>query len=210
MSIVIRGKLRIKLFPPNAVKPVENWQTTRNYLGRRKQLRAICNTQETRPGSQEGKRLSARKKSIKPWEHAGGWLKETKQKLMTVELQKNSHTRVSFRESIGGVLVAITPDLTGIALQPQGTKPDSLGSPYDTFSTSTTASNILSITPAHCKSVAGVLFSKIQSQPQFTFYQGGLLRNSQNVQPRYFLQCGSRRESAGAQSTLFQLIGGNK
>jgi hypothetical protein len=129
---------------------------------------------------------------------------------MTVELQKNSHTRVSFRESIGGVLVAITPDLTGIALQPQGTKPDSLGSPYDTFSTSTTASNILSITPAHCKSVAGVLFSKIQSQPQFTFYQGGLLRNSQNVQPRYFLQCGTRRHNAGSQSTLFQLIGGNK
>ncbi len=48
VSIVIRGKLRIKLFPPNAVKPVENWQTTRNYLGRRKQLRAICNTHKKR------------------------------------------------------------------------------------------------------------------------------------------------------------------
>jgi hypothetical protein len=77
------------------------------------------------------------------------------------------------RETIGGVLMRITPDPSGTAFQPQGTIPGSskavflaLGAPY-----SEKDSSVFYLAQGEC--AARFLFSTIQVKQQKISFQGG-------------------------------------
>jgi len=106
------------------------------------------------------------------------------------------------RETIGGVLMRITPDPSGTAFQPQGTTPDSSKAVFLVLGAQYAAKESSVFYPARGERAARVYFSKIQTKPQDHFYSGGYLRNSQNVQPRFFLHRGSRPQTAGTQIKL--------
>jgi len=115
-----------------------------------------------------------------------------------------------FCETKGVVLMAIAPDQSGTVFQPRVTISVSRKAALPALGAPRAARNSSRFYPAQGEPIARVRFSTIQTQPQNISYQGGLLRNNQNVQPRPFPQRGSRRHIAGTQSTLFYKFGGNK
>jgi len=109
------------------------------------------------------------------------------------------------RETIGGVLMRITPDPSGTAFQPQGTIPGSSKAVFLALGAQYAPKESSVFYPAQGERAARVYFSKIQTKPQDHFYSGGYLRNSQNVQPRFFLHRGSRPQTAGTQTNLLYI-----
>jgi hypothetical protein len=107
-------------------------------------------------------------------------------------------------------LKAASPNKAGTVYQPQGQKPGSRRLDLFAVGESHSKRNNLTIDAARGEIALAAFCSTIQTKFHVVPTKGGLLSNSQDAQPRIFLPCGSRPQTAETQSSLFYKSGGNK
>jgi len=107
-------------------------------------------------------------------------------------------------------LKAASPNKAGTVYQPQGQKPGSRRLDLFAVGESHSKRNNLTIDAARGEIAPAAFCSTIQTKFHVVPTKGGLLSKSKDAQPRIFLQCGSRPQTAGTQSNLFYEFGGNK